>query len=170
MKQLIVMRHATAEGLTASSDFERPLTSEGRLEAERVGQWLKLHAYVPQLALCSTAARVEETWAALTRGLGESPPVRFERAIYEADAAELMQQAGEIEQSPDCVILIGHNPSITHFAFDLTGCVDPEGRERLRGGFRPATAAVFRLRGEACSELEAKGATLLDLVEARALA
>ena len=81
-----------------------------------------------------------------------------------------MQQASEIEPSPDCVILIGHNPSITHFAFDLTGRVDPEGRERLRAGFRPATAAVFRLRGEASSELEAKGATLLDLVEARALA
>lgn len=170
MKRLVAMRHATAGGLTAASDFERPLTAAGKLEAERVGVWLKEHDCVPQLALCSTALRVEQTWAAVQAGLGESPEVRFDRLLYEADAAALMQHASEVEEGPDCVIVIAHNPSVTHFAFDLTAHGDQAGRERLRAGFRPATAAVFDLRGEAYSELPEKGATLVDFVEAGGLA
>jgi phosphohistidine phosphatase len=166
MKRLIVMRHATAAGLTAPSDFERPLTSEGHREAERVGAWLGQRGYLPELALCSTALRVRETWAAASRGLGVSPPVRWDRVFYDADAADLMQEASEVGDDADTVILIAHNPSVTHFAFALASHDDPEGRERLRAGFRPATAAVFELRGEAFSDLPERRATLVDLVDA----
>ena len=167
MKRLIVMRHATAAGLGAASDFERPLTAEGQREAERVGAWLGGRGYLPQLALCSTALRVRETWAAAVRGLGVSPRVRWDRAFYDADAGDLMQEASEIEDDADTVILIAHNPSVTHFAFSLASRGDPEGRERLRAGFRPATAAVFELRGEAFADLPEQGGVLVDFIDAR---
>ena len=170
MKRLILMRHATAEGLAAGGDFERPLTAGGRLEAERMGVWLRTHGHVPELALCSTALRVRETWAAATRGLEASPPVRWDRALYGAAAADLMQHASEVEAGPECVILVAHNPSISHFAFDLTDRRDPAGRERLRAGFRPATAAVFEIPGEAFADLPESGATLVELVDAQSLA
>jgi len=169
MKRLIVMRHATATGLTGSTDVERPLAPEGHVEAELVGAWLAERKHLPQLALCSTATRVRETWAAVARGLGVSPKVRWDRVLYEADASDLMQQASEIEDEADCVIVIGHNPAVTRFAFDLSSQGDPEGRERLRAGFRPATAAVFELRGERFADLPARGARLVDFVEADSL-
>jgi len=168
MKRLIVMRHATAAGgLTAPSDFDRPLTPEGHREAERVGAWLGERGYVPEFALCSTALRVRETWAAAARGLGVSPPVRWDRALYDADAADLMQEASEIEGNADTVILIAHNPSVTHFGFALASRGDPEGRERLRAGFRPATVAVFQLAGEVFADLPRHGGVLVDFVDAR---
>jgi len=170
MKRLVLMRHGTAEGPAAAGDFERPLTAAGRLEAERVGVWLRVQGYAPQLALCSSALRVRETWAAVARGLEVSPPVRWDRALYAAAASDLMQHASEVEAGPECVILVGHNPSISHLAFDLTARRDPAGRERLRAGFRPATAAVFETRGERFADLPEMGATLVDLVDAQSLA
>ena len=170
MKQLIVMRHATAEGLLGVSDFERPLTAQGHAEAERVGGWLVDHGWVPDLALCSEALRVRETWAGVVRGLGTAPPSRFDPTMYDASAAELLQIASEVEEGPGCVMLVAHNPSVSHLAFDLTERTDPEGRERLRAGFRPATAAVFELRGERYLDLPQTRARLIDFVEAQSLA
>lgn len=170
MKRLIVMRHATATSLVGGTDFERALTPEGHLEAERVGAWLAARQHLPRLALCSSATRVRETWAAVARGLGASPEVRWDRVLYEADAEDLMQEASETPDEAECVIVIGHNPSVTRFAFDLSSRCDPEGRERLRAGFRPATVAVFELPGEHFADLPSSGARLVDFVEADSIA
>lgn len=167
MKRLIVMRHATTFGSSPGGDIERALTPEGIEEAARVGRWLSASGHVPDLALCSTARRVRETWAEVARALAAPVPVRFDPALYAASAGELMLEASEVGEAPATVMLVGHNPAVSQLAFDLTRHADPEGRDRLRAGFRPATVAVFEVA--AFAELPAAGARLIEFVAARDL-
>ncbi len=167
MKRLIVMRHATTAPTAPGGDAERPLTAAGHVEAEQVGGWLAAHGYVPETAVCSTALRVRETWAGIEKGLGVSPPASFDRAIYMATSDDLRLAASEIDGRFDCAMLVGHNPAVSHLAFDLTERSDPEGRERLRAGFRPATVAVFETLDDSFADLSRTGARLVDFVSAR---
>lgn len=169
MKRLIVMRHATTAPAAAGGDIERPLTAAGHAEAEQIGRWLAGEGYVPDTAVCSTARRVRETWDGVEKGLGVSLPAQFENAMYLATSDDLRLLASEVEDRFACAMLLGHNPAVSHLAFDLTERADPEGRERLRAGFRPATVAVFELEGEAFAAVARGGARLVDLVAARDL-
>jgi phosphohistidine phosphatase len=167
MKHLILMRHATTAPSSPAGDAERPLTAEGHAEAERVGRWLSDRGHTPDSVLCSTALRVRETWAGVEKGLGMSPPLRFDRALYLATAEDLMLEASELDDGAGTAMLIAHNPAVTHLAFALTERVDAAGRERLRAGFRPATVAVFEVAGDSFAELAQQGARLVDFVSAR---
>ena len=79
--QLIIMRHATA-GLGGGRDHERPLTGEGHDEARRVGERLRLIGPIPTQIVSSSARRCRETWAAVSAGLGASPDLEIEDALY----------------------------------------------------------------------------------------
>jgi len=164
MKRLIVMRHATTEPSSPGGDAERPLTAAGHAEAARVGRWLVSRGYSPDLALCSTARRVHETWVEVEKAFDSPPTARFDRALYMATAHDLLLEASEVGDDVSAVILVAHNPAVSHLAFELTEHADPDGRERLRRGFRPATTAVFEGVGDAFGDLPEMGARLVDFV------
>jgi phosphohistidine phosphatase len=164
MKRLIVMRHATTEGSSPGGDVERALTPEGIDEAARVGRWLSASGHVPDLALCSTARRVRETWAEVSRAFSAPVSVRFDPAIYVASAGDLMLEVSEVGEGVDTLMLVGHNPSVSHFALDLVRNADPDGRDRLRTGFRPSTVAVFEVAATAFEALPTAGARLVERV------
>jgi phosphohistidine phosphatase len=167
MKRLIVMRHATTVPSAPGGDAERSLTEAGHAEAERIGRWLAAHGHVPQAAVCSTARRVRETWAGVERGLGATPPADFDESVYLATSDELRQIASELDDGSACAMLVGHNPAVSHLAFELTERHDPAGRERLRAGFRPGTVAVLEVAADSFAALAGSGATLVDYVSAR---
>ena len=44
-------------------DRDRPLTARGRVDAQRVGDYVAHHSLIPDLAIVSPARRTRETWA-----------------------------------------------------------------------------------------------------------
>ena len=66
--QLVIMRHAKAER-TAATDHARQLTDRGRRDAVAAGQMLAQSGASLELALVSTAARAQETWSGVMRGM-----------------------------------------------------------------------------------------------------
>jgi phosphohistidine phosphatase len=147
-RRLILMRHATAAGGTGR-DVDRPLTPSGRDEARFVGECLRLEGPIPDRVLCSTALRCRETWRALAAGLEAGAPsaieVAFEAELYNATAAGLLH-AVRCQTDPANVLVLAHNPGISVFALELVRR-DPESAALLRGGFSPATIAVFEVDG-----------------------
>ena len=100
MRELILLRHAHADGPAAGQDdLQRPLSATGVQEAHDAGAWLREQGLRPDRVLCSPAARTRQTLAALGDiGAGE---VREEAAIYEASVGELIALAdgGETRQA-----------------------------------------------------------------------
>ena len=82
--QLLLMRHGEASYTLGATDKERPLTDRGRAESARAGAWIKAQGLAPELILCSSARRTQETLAAL----GLDAPSVIEDALYLASADE----------------------------------------------------------------------------------
>ncbi len=62
MARLFLLRHAKAGwAQPGMRDFDRALEPSGAADAEAMGEAMRTHGYVPDLTLCSTAARARQT-------------------------------------------------------------------------------------------------------------
>jgi phosphohistidine phosphatase len=79
-----MLRHAkSAWDDPALRDCDRPLAPRGRKAAKRVARWAKKHAVNPQLVVCSSAVRAQQTLQRVLPSLGE-PDVWVEVTLYAA--------------------------------------------------------------------------------------
>ncbi|WPZ29992.1 histidine phosphatase family protein [Sulfitobacter sp. OXR-159] len=109
MRRLILMRHAKSDWSHGTSDHDRPLNPRGRGAAEALGNWLRAEGFVPDVGLCSTAARTRETCALLN--LPESCAVEHLRQLYLAEPNEIIANLRQ-RASGDTLLLVAHNPGI----------------------------------------------------------
>ena len=113
MKRLILMRHAEAGWHINIDDHERPLSTMGIRDAEKIGLWLKEKKYIPDEVISSTSIRTRETFNGL---LLECAPT-FEKSLYLADANQIKSILQNLLSNT--VILLGHNPGISELAYEL---------------------------------------------------
>lgn len=146
MRELILLRHTHADALaTGQSDADRPLSAEGRSEAQAAARWLQAQDLVPDRVLVSPALRARETAAAVADALGELP-TREEAVIYEASPGEL---AGLADQNRDAtrLLMVGHNPGLEQLA-----ALMHSGQTGDYRGMPPGGIAVLRLPVDAAIE------------------
>ena len=146
MRELILLRHAHAEGAVAGQDdAERPLSPEGRAEAEAAGRWLKEHGHAPERVLVSPSRRTKETLEQVLSVLGYVEQ-REDRRIYEATPGTLMQVADE-HRDIGRVLIVGHNPGLEQMAALLASGQSGDFRGMPAGG-----VAVLRMPADAALE------------------
>jgi phosphohistidine phosphatase len=128
MKRLIVVRHAKASHKPGYQDFERPLTGRGRRDAKAAGKWLSAFDFVPDLVLCSSARRTEQTWTELAGTLadGHEIEVWYEPQLYAATEDLTLDLVGATPANVFTLMVIGHNPAAQEVAATLTGQGDLE--------------------------------------------
>lgn len=115
MFELILLRHAYAlPAQPGQADLERPLSAEGRAEADAVAAWLKTHARLPDRVLHSPARRTRETCERVLAVLGYSDHREDER-IYAATPGDLFSVI-EDNSEAQRLLLIGHNPGLEQVA------------------------------------------------------
>ena len=73
-KQLLTLvRHGKSSWQTAGqTDFDRPLNDRGRADAPVMASRLVNGGYIPDLILCSSAVRTQQTAALLAEGMNLS--------------------------------------------------------------------------------------------------
>ena len=107
MGRVYVLRHAQAQpGL---KDHSRELTQYGRLQAQLMGQWLRLNLHDLDLAVVSSSRRTVQTFVGLDLGI-ES--IIDDRA-YNAATDKLVELVGEFGSGHESVLVVGHNPGVT---------------------------------------------------------
>jgi len=119
-KKLTLLRHAkAANALPGLDDHARRLNGRGRAAAAQVG--IESADARPELVLCSDAVRTRETWEILSQAWEVLPPVRFEAALYLAEADALLDRLRQVAPAVGHVWLIGHNPGLEELASQLSG-------------------------------------------------
>jgi phosphohistidine phosphatase len=97
-------------------------------------------------------------------------PVEWDRRIYLASSATLMDLLRELPGDPGSVLMIGHNPGLEDLIFDL---VPDDGTSPLRdvveAKFPTATFAVLELDVARWADVDAGCARLVDLTRPRDL-
>lgn len=125
---LILWRHAQAHDLVGRpdalharvADMARPLTPLGFQQAEVMAHWLKRNLKSNTLIVASPALRCEQTVAAL--GL---PYTSHAELAPDKGADELLALA-QWPQREQAVLVVGHQPVLSHVVMRLIGCAAQE--------------------------------------------
>lgn len=120
-RTLVLLRHAKSDWDGEDPDQLRPLAERGRRDAPAIGRWLREHAGVIDLALCSPATRARQTWQLATAELDPAPLTREDDRIYAATAQRLLAVVRSLPDAAATVALVGHNPGMSDLAALLTG-------------------------------------------------
>jgi len=126
-------------------DFDRPLEPSGRLDAQAIGAAMHARNFVPDLTLCSTAARARQTLEGVAMK-ADTGRVHFLESLYSDDASgyiETVRRHGE----HSTLLVVGHNPMMEDLAAGMSGDGDPGARSLLGSGFPPSGLAVLRFDG-----------------------
>lgn len=126
MKTLYLLRHAKSSWDDLSlSDFERPLNPRGHRTAPFMGELMKRRKLRAEIIVSSPAERAKET-AVLVKEAADMPAeIVFDRRIYEASANRLRRVVADLKDKYYSAMLVGHNPGIEGFVYNLTGQAEP---------------------------------------------
>lgn len=120
MKKLTLLRHAKSSWDDAvSRDFDRPLNDKGKRAARAIGAFIKRNELTFDLILASPAVRVIETLEYVEEASGGSYEPEWERKIYLASSATLLDVLRSVDSDADHIMMVGHNPGLEDLVFDL---------------------------------------------------
>ena len=120
MKSLHLLRHAKSswKGL-GLNDHDRPLNKRGRQTAKILAAYLRRAKIAPDLVICSTAVRAQQTLDPIVNAAKKPPKIVLVREIHEGARRTLWEQLWNLPESAKSVLLIGHNPALQDLALEL---------------------------------------------------
>ncbi|MDQ2873650.1 MAG: histidine phosphatase family protein [Actinomycetota bacterium] len=145
-RKLVLVRHAKSAWPDVP-DHERPLARRGQRDAPGVGRWLRRAGCLPDLVLCSTARRAEQTWQSAAAQLQASPPALPDDRVYRASAAGLLGLIRLIAPATRTLLVVGHDPAVPELAFMLAATA-AEGRAASTGGGLAPSGPLARMRAK----------------------
>lgn len=125
---LILWRHAQAQDIeagpdahqAAAADMARPLTALGSQRAEVMARWLKRRLKSDTRILSSPALRCEQTVITL-----ELPYILHADLAPDKSADDLLALT-QWPHGEQAVLVVGHQPVLSHVVMRLLGCADQE--------------------------------------------
>ena len=146
MKTLTILRHAKSGwDAPVERDFDRPINARGRRGAELIGQYVRRNTWPIDRIIASPAVRVTDTLDVFlpAAGLDDLEP-HWDRRIYLASAATLMDVIREAARDADHLMLVGHNPGLEDLILMLA-LADKDDPLRSAVDEKLPTAALARL-------------------------
>lgn len=142
MRTLYLLRHAKSSWANPGlDDHDRPLNARGQNACARLARYFRAQGIGPELVLCSTAERTRATLHGVMPGLPAPLDVRFEPALYLAEAEAIAQLLREVPDTVQRLLVIGHNPGMEDFAAWLLAKDWPH-EKFPTGGFAAFTLAI----------------------------
>ncbi len=150
MLRLLLLRHAKSSWDQAGlDDISRPLSPRGRRAAPLIGRHISGRGLVPNLVLCSTAERAQQTLelvrAEWERPAGDGAKVEMRASLYLCPASELLAAIRRLDDDIESAMIIGHNPGMEMLAGQLAVMGDPRGVKTMAAKFPTAALAVLDL-------------------------
>lgn len=150
MRRLLLLRHAKSSwDQTHLDDLSRPLSARGRRAAPLIGRHIDNRDLLPDLVLCSAAARARQTLelvaAEWDQAGGKTVDVEMQASLYLASVGELMAALRRLDDRTQSVMIIGHNPGMAMLASQLVAKGDPRGMKTMAAKYPTAALAVIDL-------------------------
>ena len=169
MKSLHLLRHAKSSWKDPGlNDHDRPLNKRGRQTAKMMAAYLRRAKIVPDVVICSTALRAQQTLDPIIKTTKKAPRIVLAREIHDGAQRTLWEQLWNLPEAAACVLLIGHNPALQDLALELAHAELNKLQPAADGKFPTGAMASFRFDGP-WKALEPHGAVLASFVTPRAL-
>ncbi|MGM0518670.1 MAG: SixA phosphatase family protein [Campylobacterota bacterium] len=117
MKTLYIVRHAEKNIQEISKDdYDIPLTKRGLEDAKTMAKRLHEKKVKPDLIVSSPALRTSQTSQEYAKTLDYHKGIMYNDVLYMAYVNELIETISYTYDDVNCMILVGHNPSVTALA------------------------------------------------------
>lgn len=171
MKRLTLLRHAKSSWDDhVPRDFDRPLNKRGARAAATMGQYARSHDMHFDYLIASPALRVTETLDEFLEAYGENVEANWDRRIYLASSATLMDVLRDIPENKSDLLMLGHNPGLEDLILSL---VSDDGTSRLRDEvevkFPTASLAVIEIDVDKWDDVGPQTAKLACFIRPRDL-
>lgn len=164
MKQIFLLRHADTEhGSATMQDKDRPLTAQGCLDAEKLGQVLLAENRLPDLILCSTATRAQQTMThmmAAWQDLDTPPKIEHHDDLYLASMDKISEKIAFADDTAQSVMVIAHNPGMAQAALEFAG---PQHLASLYA-YAPCTLSLIHYHGDSWATLSPQLTELVKIL------
>ena len=159
---LVLMRHAKSDWSDGSlSDHDRPLNKRGRQDSPKMAQWLSQIDRVPDLILCSSAARTRETTDLLCNQWLSPPTKSISDSLYLASPDAIMYTLANEGGNAKCLMVLAHNPGMGQ----LVSVLSNQAIE-----MPTAAAAVFQVKADSWQAVGSSAQyTLLEFMRPKVL-
>lgn len=171
MKKLTLFRHAKSGwDDPVARDFDRPLNARGERAAKVIGTWMKRERLSFDHIIASPAVRVIDTIDQVVTTFGPLGEPTWERRVYLASSATLMDVLRELGPEYDSVLMVGHNPGLEDLILDLVPDVKGDAlRDLVYEKYPTAAVAEMELDITNWSDIDRNTATLTRYIRPRDL-
>lgn len=170
MKTLTLLRHAKSGWDDAvARDFDRPLNPKGRRAARTVGQHLRSLDLGFDHIVASPAQRVVETIAEVADGYGRAIDPAWDKRLYLASAATLLDVARETPADAARLLMIGHNPGLEDLVLLLMASGEAALVSAAETKYPTATVAELTFAVDGWAAVAPAGGTLTRFIRPRDL-
>jgi phosphohistidine phosphatase len=171
MKTLTLLRHAKSGwNDSVARDFDRPLNGKGKRAAEMMGRHLKSQGVCFDHAVASPAVRVIETMEHVAVGYGSDLAPEWDKRIYLASGATLLDVLHGLPAGVDHVLLTGHNPGLEDLVLMLVpDSADQPLRREVEVKYPTASIATLTFDVGGWDAVSAKSARFTGFIRPRDL-
>lgn len=125
MKILLLMRHGKSSWKDKDlPDHERPLKKKGKKDSEKMAKMMKEKELIPGYILSSTAKRAKMTVEEVVDEIEYKGEVKYLDVLYQAEPSDYVNVLKEVSDEFDCVLIVGHNPSLEAFVQILSNDIE----------------------------------------------
>ncbi|MEO1045796.1 MAG: histidine phosphatase family protein [Pseudomonadota bacterium] len=169
MKTLAILRHAKSDWSDGQTrDFDRPLNARGIKGATVMGAYIKANHMQFDAVVASPAARVTETLEHVESQLDSKFTTQWDRRIYLASSATLLELLREQDDAASVLMIAGHNPGLEDLILEL---LPDDGsspmRDQVETKFPTGALAILKTDIDAWQDLGSAPAQLELLVRPR---
>lgn len=164
------LRHAKSSwDDPVARDFDRPLNKKGEKAARIMGQYMKAQGLTFDHIIASPAVRVIETVDHVASGYGKRIEPIWERRIYLASSATLMDVLREMDDGAGHILMLGHNPGMEDLILDLVPETDGEMRSSVYEKYPTAALAQIDINIDHWADIDRGKGRLTRFVRPRDL-
>ena len=169
MKTLTLLRHAkSGYDDPAQRDFDRALNAKGQRAAAVMGRQAQALGIAVGPIVASPAMRVVQTLEHFLTGFGAKSTPEWDRRIYLASAATLLDLVQELPKDQDRVLLAGHNPGLEDLVLMLVpDAGDDPLRDQVELKFPTASVAELTFPADRWEDVAPGTGTLARFVRPR---
>ena len=166
LRELILLRHAkSSRDDLLLCDHQRPLTMRGEQAAIAMGQEIARLGLKPDLALCSSACRAQDTWNLVAAQLQPNPTAQTVAGLYDfGDGTALLDLIRTQSAAVRSLMLVGHNPSMQSLANRLCASGSKALRAAMANKFPTAALAVITFDQEDWSSITSSSGDLSSFI------
>lgn len=121
MKTVLLIRHGKSDWKAGQSDMARPLNTRGIKDSATMARVVKEQCEQPDHFFYSSATRTTQTTELLIKYLKVDQDISVKcPELYLCHSEAIYDLINFAPEQDDCIAIIGHNPSISHVAADLS--------------------------------------------------